>query len=68
MGYFADRNVVRNKSREGRFEKINGYENRNKKDTGQTQKGDRDGFIILSFWITCMGWMKFCSMYSRKNV
>ena len=30
MGYFADRNVVRNKSREGRFEKISGYENRNK--------------------------------------
>ena len=45
MGYFADRNVVRNKSREGRFEKISGYENRNKRDTGQTQKGDRDGFI-----------------------
>ena len=45
MGYFADRNVVRNKSREGRFEKISGYENRNKKDTGQTQKGGRDGFI-----------------------
>ena len=65
MGYFADRNVVRNKSREGRFEKISGYENRNKKDTGQTQKGDRDGFVILSFWITCMGWMKFCSMDSK---